>query len=343
MKYKLFVSLCVGVLTLLIPMLPLLSLSPSATASPEVPPREASPSSSPEEESVPEFVFENEFRILDSSTSEVLRVGALDYIRGAIAAEAPISLAPDALAAMGVAAYTNAVRCQLEQERLPSPELNGAHFSADPSALSGWIDEDQARVLYGGSFDAAWEKLCDAAQLAAGWIMLYDGEPIVAAYSEMSCGRTESAGNVWGVRIPYLVPVDSPGDPLAPGFLSTAIFTQDELSEAILQSRPGADTSGDSGSWVGDIVRSSSGYVLSVELCGETFSGQELRRMLSLRSSCFEISFADGIFLFSVKGHGHGAGLSQYGADSMARQGADFLAILRHYYPGAAPVRVVVQ
>ena len=86
--------------------------------------------------------------------------------------------------------------------------------------------------------------------------------------------------------------------------------------------------------------RTSSGTVLEIVLCGEKFTGQEVRSLFGLRSADFEINLKDGKFIFRVKGYGHGVGLSQYGAESMAAQGADFKEILNWYYSNAPITRL---
>ena len=63
-----------------------------------------------------------------------------------------------------------------------------------------------------------------------------------------------------------------------------------------------------------------------------------LRELLGLRSSDFDFALQDGTFTFTPLGYGHGVGLSQYGADYLARQGSDYRAILEHYYTGASVV-----
>ena len=71
-----------------------------------------------------------------------------------------------------------------------------------------------------------------------------------------------------------------------------------------------------------------------MSVCGKSITGAQLRAALELRSNCFDISFADGKFTFTVRGSGHGVGMSQTGADAMARQGSGYEEILCHYYPG---------
>ncbi len=80
---------------------------------------------------------------------------------------------------------------------------------------------------------------------------------------------------------------------------------------------------------------SASGYVTQIKAGGVYFTGVQIRQALGLRSGAFTVKYADGVFTFTVHGYGHGVGLSQRGADYMARQGANFMEILLHYYPGA--------
>ncbi len=359
MKYKPVVLLSLYLLTLFLPMLSLLAREPQngaaaleSTASdrfgagrdvavgegdserPETAPGRTFPAV--EAPAALQLEFEPVFKILDSGSGRLLRVSALDYIRGAIASEMPFQFHLQAMIAQGVAAYTNAVRSQLAQRENADPELKGADFSADPSNMKGWSNEARVREFYGAYADAAWEKICAAANEAAKYLLIYDGKPIIAAYSAMSCGMTESAENVWGGRIDYLVPVESAGDELAPDFASEAVFTTDETRARITEALPGISLPAAPVSWFCDIERTASGYVKSARVCGGELGGQELRRIFGLRSACFEVKFDGSAFHFEVRGYGHGVGLSQNGADYMARQGCGFAEILQHYYPGAA-------
>ena len=77
-----------------------------------------------------------------------------------------------------------------------------------------------------------------------------------------------------------------------------------------------------------------SGYVDSLPVCGQTVQGTALRKALGLRSTCFTVVCQSGTFSFTTRGYGHGVGMSQWGAKALAEQGADYRAILAHYYPG---------
>ena len=92
---------------------------------------------------------------------------------------------------------------------------------------------------------------------------------------------------------------------------------------------------GDAAGWVtGDPKLSEAGTVEEITVGGMKITGRQMRAALSLRSACFTVKYADGAFQFTVHGFGHGVGMSQYGADYMARQGSTWQEILTHYYTG---------
>ncbi len=271
------------------------------------------------------------FRILNEHTGKIFEVSPRDYVRGALAAEMPPTFHPEAMKAQAVAAHTYAL-CRRGQAR-----ANGENsdFSADPENWKVYTTEKLFRERYGDLADTYWKAICQAADEVAGYILTYEGEPIVAAYHSMSSGKTEDASNVWTGGKPYLVPVDSFGDTLAPDYRMTVTFSADELAGALRKTWPDIVLEGDASGWIGKEQRSESGYITEITVGNQTVSGADFRTALDLRSSDFTVSYDGGEFTFKVVGYGHGVGLSQYGADYMARQGASFDEILLHYYQGA--------
>ncbi|MPN10798.1 hypothetical protein SDC9_158095 [bioreactor metagenome] len=65
-------------------------------------------------------------------------------------------------------------------------------------------------------------------------------------------------------------------------------------------------------------------------------TGKTLREILGLRSAAFTIRQDGENVIFTTKGYGHGAGMSQYGANFMALSGAKYEEILIHYYTGVS-------
>ena len=67
---------------------------------------------------------------------------------------------------------------------------------------------------------------------------------------------------------------------------------------------------------------------------GGIHPGLGLRSLFSLRSATFTVTWDGAQFLFDVTGYGHGVGMSQYGANAMAKSGSSFADILTWYYTG---------
>ena len=284
------------------------------------------------------------FRILDASTGQVEEVAAADFVRGAVAAEMPALYHPEALKAQAVAAYTYAVFQALRQREHPDPALQGADFSADPANLQVWMTREAAEDFYGEQFALCWSRVCRAADEAGRYLLLWQGEPIAAAYHAISAGKTEDAAYIWpGEPLPCLRAVESEGDLLAAGYESSLTLSSGELAQRLTAALPGLTLPENRAEWLTLLEHSPSGYVTRVQVGDQTLSGQDLRFLLGLRSGHFQVAEQNGVFTFTVQGYGHGAGLSQNGADYMARQGASFDEILLHYYPGATLALAAAQ
>ncbi len=266
------------------------------------------------------------FRVLISETEKVETVSAVDYICGVVAAEMPASYESEALKAQAVAAYTFA--CHRREYR-----KDKEYDVTDTVADQAYISPERQKQKWGESYEEYSSKIKAAVDSVFGQILTYDGKPILAAYHSISGGKTEAAANVWGDGYPYLQTVESVGDVLSPDYLSTVSVAADDFSAAA--ERLGVKIDGEAKDWISDKVTSESGTVLSLKICGTEVTGKNLRKELGLRSANFDVSFADGKFNFTVRGYGHGMGMSQYGAQFMALQGSSYTEILNWYYPEA--------
>ena len=74
--------------------------------------------------------------------------------------------------------------------------------------------------------------------------------------------------------------------------------------------------------------------VKTIKIGNLELSGVEVRNLLGLRSANFKTEINESEIKFSVTGYGHGVGMSQTGADSMAKQGNNYEQIIKHYYTG---------
>ena len=171
--------------------------------------------------------------------------------------------------------------------------------------------------------------MVDAVAATKGEYITYNSEPINAVFHAASAGRTESCKNIWGADVPYLQSVETPESDDV--YREKKAFLPSELKSLV---EPlGVNTSYNPQSWFTETVRNDSGRVDSVTICGTTLSGKTVRSVLGLRSTNFSVEFVDGYFVVTTVGYGHGVGLSQEGANTLAQNGADYHTILAHYYP----------
>lgn len=265
---------------------------------------------------------------------ETLTMPLEEYLPGVVAGEMPASFHPQALRAQAVASRTFALR----RREVPAARHPEADVCADSGCCQVWLSEERRRELWGEDFDRYEAAVRSAVEDTAGVILTCGGEPILACFHASSPGRTESSGAVWGTALPYLVSVDTPegaGD--VPDFVTTVDVSAEELREGILSIAPMAAFAGDPSEWVGERVLDTGGRVSVIRIGGAPVPGAAVRETFSLRSACFTLCWTGGGFLFTVEGSGHGAGMSQYGANVMAKGGASWQEILAHYYPGTQP------
>lgn len=252
-----------------------------------------------------------------------------EYLIGVLAGEMPASFQAEALRAQAVAARTYAMYCAASGRH-----GEAAQVCASSGCCQAWLDSDELSSRLGPQREMYYEKLRYAVDSTAGQYLAYEGEPVLAAFHSSSAGVTEGSGAVWNA-LPYLVSVSTPEtDADVPGYISYVDLTPEELRRTVLSLHPEADFSASAEKWLGDTILGDSGRVESVVLGGVSVSGSELRQAFALRSTAFELGFSDGAFRFTVTGFGHGVGMSQYGANVMAANGATYDAILAHYYPG---------
>ena len=273
------------------------------------------------------------FRILDETTGEIVTVSNEEFAVGGVAAEMPPTFEPEALKAQSVAAYTYYSNLRQKERENPTPDLNGADFSADLSNGKIYWSKSKMQEAWGEQFEEYYQKISDAVQPVIGQVLTNGDELIVAAFHAISGGTTETSADVFGGEKDYLVAVPSPGDLLAPEYQTTVELSADEFKAAAQTKWPDLVLDGEPQTWVGNSQRTSSGMVKSITIGNKEISGSDMRSVFSLRSANFDLVYAEDRFVFTVRGYGHGVGMSQYGANYMAQQGSDYQEILAWYYP----------
>ncbi len=269
--------------------------------------------------------------VMSSSTGDIERVNLREYIIGSVAAEMNALYHSEALKAQAVASYTYAKKTREQNLKHKESYLGSADITDSPDTHQGYINKAQRQEKWGDNFKNYEEKIEAAVDEVFGKHLIYNGETVLAVYHSVSAGRTQSAETMWGSKIPYLISVESPGDKLSPDYIEKKKFSENEFKN--LAKECGVSLSGEADKWFKELTKADSGYVLSVRLGSKEISSAKFREIFDLRSLCFDISYSDEKFTVTCYGHGHGVGMSQYGADYMARQGSSWLEILEHYYP----------
>ena len=264
---------------------------------------------------------------------EVVTLSLSDYLWGVVAAEMPASFESGALQAQAVAARTY-VRYKMLHPTGAHPD---ADMCDDITCCNAYLTPEEAAAGWGASAAGYAQKIADAVSSTDGLVVLYEGEPIDAVFHSSSAGATKDAVAVWGSAVPYLVGVESPEGEEVPNYVTTVTVTPEEFRTAFSAAYPEADLSGSPAGWFAPASASTT-VVGGVEV-----ANTQLRTLFSLRSASFAIAADDTAVTFTVTGYGHGVGMSQYGANALAKEGKTFEEILTWYYTGTTVGTYVIS
>ena len=271
---------------------------------------------------------QNSITVFRATTQEKVEVDLFEYVCGSVAAEMPLSYHDEALKAQAIACFTNALRLRESSGR------EDYHITDSSATHQGYINEDERREKWGDDFEKYNSKLKNIVSQVENQALYYDSNLCIAAFFAISSGKTENAEDVWGEKVPYLVSVKSNGDKLSPNYIQTVSFDKEEI-RAILNNLEIKEKFTELKNIIKITDTTKNGYVLKGSLNGKALTGEEIRNAFSLKSCNFTVDIKKDSVIFTVYGYGHGIGMSQYGADFMARQGATYKEILHHYYKGA--------
>ncbi|MBQ7968991.1 MAG: stage II sporulation protein D [Clostridia bacterium] len=265
-----------------------------------------------------------------NATGEKKELDIEDYVCCVLLAEVPESFDEEATKAIAVAVRTYTCR------RLESDEKYTKHFSAhmcdDYTHCLGFMTYEEAVSRWGEKLaKSSYDKIKKCVDETKGEILYYNGNVIDAVFHASSAGYTEDAKNVWGYDIPYLVSVETPekyGE-------SRVTLKGSELREILEKQGVSCNFEQAEEKWAESVEKDKRGRVKSICIGGTTLTGRRVREIFHLESTVFDLKYEDGLFIFDVKGHGHGVGLSQYGCQQLALDGKSYKEMLSLYYTGA--------
>ncbi|MBE6081809.1 stage II sporulation protein D [Acidilutibacter cellobiosedens] len=289
-----------------------------------------------ESENKEEVKFDGYIKVYDTRTQEVLKMPLEDYVKGVVAAEMPAEFHEEALKAQAVASRTYALE---RTKKYPAghpdhpgaPLCTGVHCQAylslqelEEAHSSKWVEQ-------------YWGKIEDAVDSTKNEVIYYDGELIEPLYHSTSGGMTEDSEDVFAVSYPYLKSVLSPYEEGAPKLKSTSTFTVNEFIDKIKENYPEANITKDNmAEKIKVVERTESGRIKKLMIDGIVIEGSKIRSIFNLNSTNFKITLnlKTNTVEIETTGYGHGVGMSQWGANGMAKQGKNYKEILCHYYQG---------
>lgn len=272
---------------------------------------------------------EKNIKVYDVKKDRLLNIELDEYITNVLAAEMPASFCEEALKAQAVCARTYALR----KVNSGAKEHKGGDVCTDFAHCQAYYDNETMKEKWGKDYEFNLKKIKKCVAETSGEVITYNGEYAISVFHSCSNGKTENAKDVWGGDYPYLVSVDSVGDFDNKDYSSIFTIKKDEFVgkiNSVIENK----ISSDDELKIGEFKMTEGDNVKSFMVGNSVVSGTDIRKLFSLKSTAFTIEPKGDEIIFSVYGNGHGVGMSQYGANGMANDGAKYDKILKYYYPG---------
>ncbi|WP_404455690.1 stage II sporulation protein D [Oceanobacillus kapialis] len=260
--------------------------------------------------------------VMRSNLEKVESVPLETYVAGVVASEMPANFEMEALKAQALAARTYIVNYKLHGDITEEADVT------DTVQHQVYKGEAELKEIFGDEYKEKMNKIKEAVNATKGEVLTYKKEPITPAFFSTSNGYTENSEDYWKEELPYLRSVKSHWDEGTPKFLDQETYSIEQVGQALSTNLPANKA------LAIEISRTDGKRVAELTINGEAFTGREVREKLKLRSSDFTIEQKDDHLVFTTKGYGHGIGMSQYGANGMAKEGKTYKDIVNHYYKG---------
>ena len=254
------------------------------------------------------------------------------FLVNVLAAQIPAEFGMETLKAQAILARTYIYRLLGEEGRVYEEELDMDARSMEQMKQL-WGENDYPRML---------ERLQTAAEETKGLYLIYEGRLIDPLFCYASAGKTRSRGD----QYPYLRQAESSGDLLAENYRTLPVFEVRNFVKKINEipgSIPVTEGELTNGNGLQIVERDSAGYVKMVQIGQKTYTGDEVQYALGLNSSHFSFERLNGKIRVICKGIGHGYGFSQFGANEMEKEGADYEELLKHYFQNVEIVQNIKE
>lgn len=252
----------------------------------------------------------DKYQVNIDTTDKLLTAELEEYIIGVVAGEMPALFSEEALKAQAIASRTYLIN-HLQTNKTITNTTDDQVYLTKEEMKEKWKDD----------YDKYYNKIKEAVTATKGLIMYYNNEPIKAYYFSTSNGYTASSISVFNEQRDYLTSVESPFD--QDNSNTIEISKQDFCNKLDISCNQISIT---------NIIKDNSNRISKITINNKEFKGTQVRKLLSLRSTDFTFNIKETTIEIITKGYGHGVGMSQYGANNMAKIGYTYEEILKYYY-----------
>ena len=274
----------------------------------------------------------NKIKLLHKKDKKIEEIPLDEYLLGVVSAEMPANFEQEALNAQALVARTYTIYSIKRNKN----KHEGADICDSSTCCQAWISKEDRLARWNEDVrEEYWNKIVKAVNTTKGKVITYNGDVIDAFFHSNSGGITEIPVNVWGgTNFPYLQSVQTSGEEGYSQYSSEVTLTQEELINKIRAKHSDFNIDISQQDSVKILEYTEAGRVKNIQIGNLKLSGVEVRSLLGLKSTNFKIEINNGKVTFRVTGYGHGVGMSQTGADSMAKQGNNYEEIIKHFYTG---------
>lgn len=275
------------------------------------------------------FVQEIELNYIENRTIRVKRlkdntidiIPLEEYIVGVLAGEMPIYFCDEAFMAQAIASRSYAVK-RMKYNK------NSDYDVVDSVMNQVYLDDEYLKDAWGIRYKENINKLRRVVNKTIDYVMYYDDEVIDALFFSTSNLYTEDANVIFNLDLPYLKSTTSFWDKdTSSSFKSSvSISLSDFYNKINMEYNDNLNFE--------VLEKSSTNRVVKVKINGEVIMASDIYSKLGLKSYDFSLKQVGNKVVINTCGYGHGVGMSQYGAEGMAKEGYSYQDILKHYYNG---------
>ncbi len=280
----------------------------------------------------------NKIKLLHSDTGDVEELDLDTYLLGVVSSEMPANFEEEALKAQAVVARTYTI-----YKIINGSKHENADVCDDSKCCQAWISKEERFNKWNEEErESNWSKIERAINTTKGKIITYEGKPINAFFHSNSGGTTDTASSVWGgANYPYLQAVQTSGEDAYNQYSSEVSISKEDFISKIKEYHNDFKIDFNLDNQIQILEHTEGERVKTIKIGNLNLSGVEIRNIFGLKSAKFEINIEENNIKFNVIGYGHGVGMSQTGADSMAKQGKNYEEIIKHYYTGVEIIDIV--